>query len=133
MKRLTLRKMSFVFLSVLLCMGPLGTVQASLQDGCLPKTKALAVSVFSSPPHTCCCGETRSCCCDVKQDSQAPFPEMAVVAVSGTVHAPAPRCVTSDVSSWIPPLPRILTFLGGWMGTGPPVDSSTFINLTLRC
>ena len=58
---------------------------------------------------------------------------MALVAVPGVVHAHAPRCVTSDVSSQIPPLPQMLTFLGGWMGTGPPVDSSHFINLTLRC
>ena len=133
MKRLPSHNLLPIFLSMLLFLGPLGTVQARLQDGCSPKTKAPDVSISSSPVKTCCCAGTRSCCCDVKQDPQATFPDMALVAVPGVVHAAAPRCVTSDVSSQIPPLPRILTFLGGWMGTGPPVDSSHFINLTLRC
>ena len=133
LKHLHLYKILLVFLSVFLLLGPLGIVHARLQDGCFQKTKDLGVSVVSSQPHACCCGETRSCCCDVKQDSQATFPDMALVAVSGAEHPSAPRGVTSDVDPSFPPLPQILTSLGRWMGTGPPFDSSYLVNLTLRC
>ena len=133
LKRLPLHKFLFVFLGVLLVFGPLGAVQARLQDGCSPRTRTLEFSISSSLPSTCCCAGTTSCCCDVKQNPQAAFPDMALVAVSGTVHNPAPRCMTLDVSSRIAPLSQILTSLGGWMGTGPPVHSSRLIDFTLRC
>jgi len=127
------RKIFPLFLTLVLCLTQISTFLTSSQAFCVPSTKSSLPSVSLLPIHGCCCEETGSCCCDVRQESTATWPDMGFPAISGGGYDPPPRFGISDTSLPILSLSQRLQSLGRWTGTGPPLTSSYLVNLTFRC
>jgi len=121
-----------VLLAVILCGAPLAAILASPPAACASGSGSL-VPWASAPTHTCCCGETDACCCDVSQGSTAALPDMALAAVSGGEYQLTFRSAVSDTGVQIVSLPPLFRSAGRWTGTGPPLTLSYLVNLTIRC
>lgn len=133
----TLRKMPLrvaaVLLAGVLLIAQVSTILASPQATCVPSAGSLVTST-SSQDHQCCCGETGSCCCNVRQGSTAVFPDMALAAVSDGAYNPTSSTYAAlDAGSQIPLLTQAFKWGGRRTGTGPPLTLSYLVNLTFRC
>jgi hypothetical protein len=127
------RKIFPLFLTLVLCLTQISAFLTSSQAFCVPSTKSSLPSVSLLPIHRCCCEETGSCCCDVRQESTATWPDMGLPAISGGGYDPPPRCVNLDTGLPILLLSQYFQSPGRWTGTGPPLTSSYLVNLTFRC
>jgi hypothetical protein len=132
----TIRKMFSrvmpVLLAVILVVSQVYIIMANPQALCKPGAGS-AVPFLPSQTHPGCCGEMGACCCDVGQGSTAAWPDMALAAVSGGAYNPTPLYAASEIGLQTSRLPQILTSVGRWTGTGPPLTLSYLVNLTFRC
>lgn len=132
-----LRKMSSRIAVVLLVL-VIGVAQVSMslagpRPACVSGAGSSSVPSASAQAHQCCCGETGSCCCDLRQEATAPVPDMALAAVAGEKHNPAPLYAFSDVGVQTLFSSQVHQLAGRWTGAGPPPTCSYLVNLTFRC
>ena len=106
---------------------------SGFQVSCGLGNRPLARSALSPKAHNCCCGNTGSCCCDVKQEPSAPWPDMALAMVAGGDSNPMPRYAAPDAVVPNNSLFQNFYSLAARAGTGPPFPSSSLTNLIFRC
>jgi hypothetical protein len=133
----TLRKMSCRIAVVLLVL-VIGVAQVSMglanpRPSCVSGAVSSSVPSASAQAHPCCCGETGSCCCEVRQEATAPVPDMALPAVAGERHNPAPLYALQDVGVQTLSSSQVHQLAGRRTGAGPPLTCSYLVNLTFRC
>ena len=132
-----LRKM-YSRIAVVLLVLVIGVAQVSMSLAgprpiCVSGAGSTSVPSASAQAHQCCCCETGSCCCDLRQDATVPVPDMALAAVVGGKHNPAPLYAFSDVGVQTLLSSQVHQLAGRWTGTGSPLTCSYLVNLTFRC
>jgi len=122
-----------LLLALIFSVAQISTLLPGPPTSCAYGVIPFASSISSPQVHRCCCGETGSCCCDVKQEPAIAWPDMALTTLSGRDYNPAPRYGASDTD-----LQSLLISLhsksfGRRTGAGPPLVSFYLVNLTFRC
>jgi len=106
---------------------------ASSETTCIDEPRSTLTPALTPQGQRCCCSETGSCCCDVRQKSTAPWPDMTLTKISGGEFDPASRCTALDTAFKIVLPPQNHKLTGTWTRAGPPLPLNYLFNLPLRC
>ena len=118
---------------LVICLTQISIFLTNPRAFCISSNPSSFPSSPSPQAHQCCCTESESCCCDVRQEPPRAWPDMVLPKISGSEYSPAPQLGVSENDLPSSPLSQYPKLTVRWTGTGPPFTSTYLVNLTLRC